>query len=282
MIDLHSHILPYIDDGASDANISLDMARVYVEHGVRCVACTPHILPGLYHNSGPAIRVAVGNLQEQLDAAGIPLRLLTGADNHIIPDFVAGLRCGQLLTLGDTRYVLVEPPHHVAPMRLEDLLFGIVLAGYVPILTHPERLTWIENKYDVIQTLVNRGVWMQLTSASLLGGFGRHARYWAERMLSEGLVHILATDAHDNSRRKPDLLAGRAAAEKLVGAREAEHLVVTRPSDIVSDKLSKDCVPLPKPGSGQERWRSAIYAKSNIDHRSGNSGIAQRLRQLFH
>lgn len=281
MIDLHSHILPGIDDGAADPTVSLAMAEAYVEQGVTCVACTPHILPGLYHNSGPSIRVAVENLQQQLNDAGIRLRLLTGADNHIVPDFVAGLRCGHLLTLGDTRYVLVEPPHHVAPMRLEELLFAVVVAGYVPILTHPERLTWIENKYEVIQRLPGRGVWMQLTSASLLGRFGKRARYWAERMLSEGLVHILATDAHDQERRRPDLLAGRRAAEKLVGAREAEHLVATRPADIVSDRFAKDCIPLPKPVCGEERIGSSIDEKSHIGGRSG-SRFAQRLRQLFH
>ena len=130
------------------------MARAYVEQGVECVACTPHILPGVYQNNGPAIRRAITGLQQRLDEAGIALRLATGADNHIVPDFVAGLKDGRLLTLADSSYVLVEPPHHVAPARLEDLFFDICLGGYVPILTHPERLSWIESKYDVMKRLV--------------------------------------------------------------------------------------------------------------------------------
>jgi protein-tyrosine phosphatase len=116
----------------------------------------------LYHNTGPQIREAVAQLQERLNDAGVPLTLFVGADNHIVPEFVDGLKRGHLLALGDYSYVLVEPPHHVAPARFEDLLFNILVAGYVPILTHPERLSWIESKYDVIQRLAHRGVWMQI------------------------------------------------------------------------------------------------------------------------
>src|SRR5271157_4088741 len=136
MFDLHSHLLPGIDDGAPDLETSLAMARAYADQGVERVACTPHILPGLYHNAGPQIRQAVKELQTRLDDAGIPLRLTTGADNHIVPGFVAGLKSGHLLTLADSAYVLVEPPHHVAPARIEDLFFDILLAGCVPVLTH--------------------------------------------------------------------------------------------------------------------------------------------------
>ena len=141
MIDLHCHILPGVDDGAADLSVSVEMAKAFVADGVSVVACTPHILPGLYHNSGPQIRQATTQLQQLLNEEGIPLRLVTGADNHIVPSFVAELRSGHLLSLADTRYVLVEPPHHIAPPRLEDLFFNILVAGYVPILTHPERLT---------------------------------------------------------------------------------------------------------------------------------------------
>ena len=158
MIDLHCHILPGLDDGAADLSVSTDMAKAFVADGVLVVACTPHILPGLYHNSGPQIRQATAQLQQHLDREGIPLRLVTGADNHIIPNFVSELRSGHLLSLADTRYVLVEPPHHVAPPRLEELFFSLLVAGYVPILTHPERLTWIKSHYQVVLRLVHAGM----------------------------------------------------------------------------------------------------------------------------
>jgi len=244
VIDLHSHILPGIDDGASDLSVALEMARASVADGVTVMACTPHILPGLYHNTGPQIRQATLDLQQALDREGIPLRLVTGADVHMVPDLVAGLRSGRLLSLADSRYVLVEPPHHVAPVKLEDFFFNLVVTGYVPVLTHPERLSWIEAQYPTMQRLVRGGVWMQITAGSLDGSFGRTAQYWANRMLDEGYVHILATDAHDTGRRPPTLSKGRDLAAKRVGVLEAEHLVVTRPSSILDDVLEAN-LPMP-------------------------------------
>src|SRR6478752_1602853 len=110
MIDLHCHILPGIDDGALDLSVSIEMAKAFVADGVSVVACTPHILPGLYHNSGPQIREATKRLQEILHREAVTLQLVTGADNHITPHFVSELASGHLLALGDSRYVLVEPP----------------------------------------------------------------------------------------------------------------------------------------------------------------------------
>lgn len=244
MIDLHCHILPGLDDGATDLSMSLAMARASTADGVSVLACTPHILPGLYPNSGPQIRQACEQLQRILDQEGIALQLTTGADNHIVPDFVAGLRSGRLLALADSRYVLVEPPHHVAPLRLEELFFDLLVAGYVPILTHPERLTWIRSHYAVVQRLVRAGVWVQITAGSLSGAFGRSARYWAERMLEDGCVHILATDAHNVDRRPPDLSRGRALAAKWVGDAEAENLVWTRPRGVIANDPVRN-LPMP-------------------------------------
>jgi protein-tyrosine phosphatase len=291
MIDLHCHILPGIDDGAADLSTALEMASASVADGVSVVACTPHILPGLYHNSGAQIRQATTQLQGALDREGISLKLVTGADNHVVPNFAKELRSGHLLSLADTRYVLVEPPHHVAPPRLEEFFFELLTAGYVPILTHPERLTWVSSHYDAIQRLVRAGVWMQLTAGSLTGTFGRRAKHWAERMLDDGFAHILATDAHNVDRRPPDLAAGRESAAKRVGAEEAEHLVMTRPEGVLRD-LPPSSLPLP---DSAQMLPKTVYAQSEThcasnaakgetprnDGDSRRRGFAARLLNLF-
>lgn len=291
MIDLHCHILPGIDDGAADLAASIAMARAFVADGVSVVACTPHILPGLYHNTGPEIRAAVSALQKVLDSEGIALRLVPGADNHIAPDCVAQLRSGQMLPLADSRYVLIEPPHHVAPQRMEVTFFELLVAGYIPILTHPERLRWIESQYALIQKLFGAGVWMQLTAGSLAGNFGARAQYWAERMLDEGYAHILATDAHDVRRRCPDLCRGRELAARRLGEEEAEHLVSTRPRGVLDNVPPSD---LPLPGSRRSipkvpdaEARTAANESSDGSAKrprvgtDGVRGIAGRLRRFF-
>src|SRR6202158_1745745 len=279
VIDLHCHLLPGIDDGAENMSVSLRMARAAVEQGVTVVACTPHILPGVYHNSGPAIRAATKRLQEALNQEGIPLQLATGADVHMAPNFVAGLRSGQLLTLADSRYVLVKPPHNVAPPRLEDFFFNLVTAGYVPVLTHPERLSWLRSRYDTIKKLFPNGAWLQVTAGSFTGAFGRTALYWAQRLLGEGCVPLIASDAHDAERRPPDLAPGREAVEKRVGAEEAQHLVLTRPMGILKDQPSSS---LPGP-LGVADAQSVEMPEPNLGSAAadGRRGFSDRLRRFF-
>ena len=119
------------------------MARIAASEGIGTIACSPHILPGVYNNTGPAIRQAVVWLRTELLEAGIPVRLVTGADVHIAPDLAERLGDGRALSLNDSRYLLLEPPHRTLPRRLDDLIFGLQAAGYVPILTHPERFDWV-------------------------------------------------------------------------------------------------------------------------------------------
>ena len=109
MIDLHSHILPGIDDGSRHLEMSLEMARIAVGDGIRTMACTPHIYPGLYMNDSAGIQAARDALQAQLDAHGIALQLTTGADVHLVPGLLGGLRAGTIPTLHGTRYLLLEP-----------------------------------------------------------------------------------------------------------------------------------------------------------------------------
>lgn len=289
MIDLHCHMLPGIDDGASDLSVAVGMAQAAVADGVTVVACTPHILPGLYHNTGPQIREACNRLQAILDQQGIALKLVPGADNHIVTDFVAGLRTGRLLTLADSRYVLVEPPHHVAPIRLEELFFELLVAGYVPILTHPERLSWIKTHYSIFLRLARGGVWMQITASSLIGAFGRSPRYWAERMLDEGHVHILATDAHDLTRRPPNLRAGFERAAERVGRAEAENLVLNRPMGVIAnDPVSTMPPPMAALSADIDEAPRASDLRRDGDIRAADTpsafdlrGLSRGLRRLF-
>ena len=176
-----------------------------------------------------------GRLQKALDTYRIPLKLVAGADAHVAPELLARLRSGDAPSLAGSRYFLLEPPHHVAPPRFADFVFNLMAGGFVPLITHPERLSWIEDHYATFCALVDQGAWLQVTAGSLTGRFGSRPRYWGERLLGEGRVHVLATDAHGVKRRPPLLAEGRAAAERLVGLEESWHLVRTRPAGILTD-----------------------------------------------
>jgi protein-tyrosine phosphatase len=212
------------------------MGRMSVADGVSVIACTPHIMPGEYDNSGPDIRRRVQSLQFELDAAGINCRLVPGCDAHIVPDLVNRLKSGDALTLNDSRYVLVEPPHHILPPNIDRLFFDLLSAGYVPVLTHPERMSWVDRNQELLDRLNRSGVWMQVTAGAIVGGFGEKARRESERMLRKGMVHIVASDAHNTAERSPVMDQAFRVLCDLVGFEEAGNLVNVRPLAILQDR----------------------------------------------
>jgi protein-tyrosine phosphatase len=237
MIDLHSHILPGLDDGSSSLAESLEMARLAVADGTTHMVCTPHVTPGVYQNDTASIAQAVQVLEQELRLAGIPLALYVGADVYVAPDLPDRLKLGKVPTLNRSRYFLFEPPHHILPPRLEDLASRLISAGYVPILTHPERLTWIKSNYDVIERLNALGCLIQLTADSLIGTFGRTALYYSEKLLDEGRVDIIASDAHGANRRRPGLSQAVVAIANRCGEDEAYNMAVKRPGAILQNQL---------------------------------------------
>jgi protein-tyrosine phosphatase len=272
MIDLHCHMLPAIDDGAVDLEMALEMARMAAEDGIRTVACTPHIYPGMYENTLPGIRAAIAAFQAELDARAIPLKLTEGPDVHLVPGLLEGIREGRVATLGGSRYLLLEPPHHVAPPRFEDSVFELMAAGYVPVITHPERLSWVEDQYKVFVALSERGAWMQVTAGALTGRYGKRVQYWGERFTGEGHTMLLATDAHHPRRRPPLLAEARDAAAVLVGAAEATHMVETRPAGILAD-APPDTLPPPL-------FRNASFRPVTPRSEKSGSAIGRFLRKL--
>ncbi len=246
MIDLHCHILPGIDDGAPDLSVSLEMARIALADGIAMTACTPHIYPGLFENRAEGIRHAIEGLRRALAEADLPLILTEGADIQLVPELIAGLQRGTHPTLHGTRYFLFEPPHHTVPVRFHESIHDSLSSGYVPVITHPERLTWLDDEhYPWFVQAARQGAWIQVTAGALTGRFGRTPKYWGERMLEEGLVHILATDSHDTRHRPPLLAEGRDAAARWVGDAEADRLVNDRPQAIIDNRAPADIPPPP-------------------------------------
>ena len=215
---------------------SLEMARIAVADGTTCLACTPHILPGMYENNAESIGRAIKALRAELDRAEIPLDIVIGADVHVAPDLVDKLRSGIVPTLNGSRYFLLEPSHTVLTPRLEEFAERLIGAGFIPIITHPERLQWIRTSYGVIQGLNRLGCLMQITAGSVLGEFGKVPLYYSEKLLDEGRVDIVASDAHGTGRRRPSLSRARDAVALRVGESEARAMVEARPGAVLTDR----------------------------------------------
>jgi protein-tyrosine phosphatase len=229
-VDIHCHLVPGIDDGAADLAESLAMARMAVDDGIDTIICTPHQGGNFAQNRGDQIRAAVAELQRDLDDAGIPLRVLPGADVRIESDMLAGLQCGDVVSLADRRrHVLLELPHELY-MPLEPVLQALARAGMAGILSHPERNQGILARPAILKPLVEAGCLMQITAGSLVGAFGSGIQKFSESMLQEGLVHFVATDAHGTKSRRPLIDRAYRHAAGIVGSDYAEEICRSNPS----------------------------------------------------
>ncbi len=228
-------MLPGIDDGAPDVATALAMAEEAVADGIQITACTPHIYPGLFDNTVEGIERAIQEFRAELENAGIPLKVTHAADIQITPELLEGLRSARLPTFNGGRYFLFEPPHHIAPPGLLNLVHSVVAAGYVPLITHPERLTYVDGFYDQFRQASEMGAWLQITGGALTGRFGGRVQKTARRFLEDGLVHVLASDGHNLGSRKPVLSEARRVAAELVGEDESWRMVLDRPRAVLED-----------------------------------------------
>ncbi|BDG59720.1 tyrosine-protein phosphatase [Caldinitratiruptor microaerophilus] len=214
MIDLHAHVLPGLDDGPADSAGALDLLEAMVRDGTSTVVASPHGVGSRYGVSGPQVLEAVRKLQDAARAAGLKVRILPGMELPLRADLVRLLRRGDALSIAGTRYVCVELPHQDLPWFTERALFELAVAGYVPVINHPERNRAIQERPDRLARMAERGVLAMLSAGSLLGDFGRTAQRLAERFLKEGSATLVASDAHGLRTRPPALAAAleRAAA----------------------------------------------------------------------
>ena len=239
MIDLHSHILPGLDDGASTWEVSLEMARMAVEDGIHTMVASPHLfrhrainLAEVNHKE--AILDKIREFKQKLEAAGLDLEILPGCDFPLSFEGLQLLENNQILTINDgKRYLLLEFPDSSLPPATEDICFRLNSKGIIPIITHPERHFIFQEMPKKLQRLIDLGCLVQLTGASLTGGFGRQVARAAREMLRKGYCHILASDAHSPSYRPPLLSQALEAASSLVGQKPALAMVTTTPEKII-------------------------------------------------
>jgi len=214
MIDLHAHLLPGIDDGAETMEQSLKLARIAVAEGIQLVAATPHHLNGRYVNSASDVEEAVQHLRGKLAEERIPLQLITGQEIRVTGDLWTEWEQGRLLTLGGSRYLLLELPNNHVPRGFADLIYEMTIQGLVPIIAHPERNVELADNPDLLMELVQLGAWGQVTSHSLNGRFGNRVMKTAMHMCKRNLIHIIASDAHDEVRRPFGMREAYARIEK--------------------------------------------------------------------
>lgn len=236
MIDLHSHILPGIDDGARDTDMSLAMAQQAVDAGISFMMCTPHMHWGTFDNDTEIIEPVFKQLRRDISAAGIPLTLGWAAEvrlNEMVPVWYKTQKIPFLGELNGKRVLLLELPHSHIPAGADQLIKWLIANGVQPLIPHPERNRDVWERPEKIRWLRNLGCMFQVTAGALTGRFGEVVQDISLSMLDDDFIDLVASDTHDTKRRPNDMkdafeLVCRQAEEGL-----AQRLFVQTPGKIV-------------------------------------------------
>lgn len=202
MIDIHCHILPGIDDGPETEEASLAMANQAVEQGIRTIIATPHHKNNRYENVRESIVKHTLILNNLFKEHQIPLTLLPGQETRINGEMIADLENGELLPLNSTNYLFVELPSGSVPQYASQMMYDLQLAGYVPIIVHPERNREFIEQPDLLYDFVRKGVLTQVTAASVVGKFGKKIEKFSHDLIEANLTHFIASDAHNTTTRR--------------------------------------------------------------------------------
>lgn len=201
MIDIHTHILPGLDDGATHIEMSVQMARNAVAEGITELIATPHHANGHYSNLADDVTEAVFRLNNRLQLEEIDLRVFPGQEIRIHNDILEACDRGELLTLAGTSYMLIEMPGHTVPEEMANLVYELKLIGVNPIIAHPERNLGVMANPGALKELLDQGATAQVTADALLGGFGERVQKAAWSLCRGGLIHFVSSDAHNTGKR---------------------------------------------------------------------------------
>jgi protein-tyrosine phosphatase len=231
MVDIHCHILPQVDDGATSWEVATEMCRMAVADGITHIVATPHANEAyVYHREEHAAR-----LRELQRAVGEWPVLNLGCDFHFSFDNVQdALKTPERYSISGTPYLLVEFSDFGVSRYIHDTIYRLSAQGIVPIVTHPERNRMLQSHPESVLAFAEQGCVVQVTASSFTGNFGAGARKAAEWLLKHDAVHVIASDAHDTEHRPPVLSPGREAVAKIAGDDVARALVEGNPAAIVA------------------------------------------------
>lgn len=236
IFDIHCHIIPGIDDGAKDIEMSKAMLDLSYEQGVRNMITTPHYYPG-HRNASPGhVEEAFAELQAYAAEKYPDYKLYRGNEIYYRDSVTEELEKGLIKTLADSRYVLVEFAYTVAYKDLQKAVYRLSSCGYYPILAHIERYNCLHNQEGMVEELIKDGAYIQLNGENFHSGLIVTNRSFCVKLIREGLVHFLGSDCHRITERKPNLGVAADYLKKKVGEDVLHELLVENPSRILENK----------------------------------------------
>lgn len=199
-VDIHSHLLPNLDDGVRDFDESLEIIRGFSRLGFKKLITTPHIYSDHYPNTHDTILKALRELKKLLKQEKLSIEVEAAAEYYIDAHLIDLLdRKAPILSFGTPRYVLVETGFHTKPIIFDEVIFKLKSLNYVPVLAHPERYMYLEDDLSWLRQIREKGVRLQVSVPSLYGFYGTNPKKMAMKLLKETMVDFFGSDLHRKS-----------------------------------------------------------------------------------
>jgi protein-tyrosine phosphatase len=208
MIDIHSHILPGIDDGSKNMEMSMEMLKLAQDRGTKIIVATPHYIKGIYENHYDEMFALYQELKHASALSGMNIEILLGQEVMLDKHSLKLCKENKLRGINGTSYMLIEFPMDKLPKEALDLIYELRLLDIKPIIAHPERYEYIYETPTAINDFIAEGCNFQINAGSLEGIFGKKVQSCAKLLVKEGLANFIASDAHSINRRSPGLIEG--------------------------------------------------------------------------
>ncbi len=239
-IDIHSHIIPAVDDGSKSLQMSLDMIETAYYDGIRTIVATPHFHPGKAKCSASKIRQNYELLKDNVKTLYPDMEILLGREVYCDYGAIEALEDvedgDELLTMFDSGYVLIEFSPGVEYSTMLNHVRRVVMLGYTPIIAHIERYRCVVEKSSRAEEIKNQGAVIQINASSVTGNGGFMLHSFVKKMIKHGIVDVIATDAHDTDIRAPHLSEAYLYVKKKYGADRARSLFMDRPYEIINEE----------------------------------------------
>lgn len=236
MIDVHSHILPNIDDGSRSIDETFNLIKEAKEAGFEGIICTSHYMENYYETDRPEREVWINAIHENLKNKNIEMNLYLGNEIYMSDNIIKLLEDGKATTMNDTSYVLFELPLNAEPMNLYDMVYEMQQYRIVPILAHPERYSFVQTDPELIYDLIDKGVLMQANYGSIVGQYGKKAQMIVQKFLENNMIHMLGTDAHRQNTIYPKIPEILVELKSLIGEEKLNELTTINPELVINNK----------------------------------------------
>ncbi len=224
MIDIHSHLIPNVDDGAKSPEETIELIKEAREAGITDIILTPHYIINSYEQNAETLILLKDKLQQIINSENIKVNLHIGMEVYITDNLVEILKQNKILTLAGSKYLLMELPLNTNVQYLDMVIFKLIEDNIIPIIAHPERYKFVQEDPSKVRELIESGCLIQSNIGSILGIYGKKAKKTIKYLLKNDLINFIATDTHRKNTIYPLLEKGIKKIEKITGKEKAEEL----------------------------------------------------------